>query len=59
MADWKKGDLVELKSGGPRMTVDDIQGNGRLYCYWFDGTEQKNALFSPESVKPSPEGGDG
>jgi len=59
MADWKKGDLVELKSGGPPMTVNDIHNNGKLYCFWFDGTEQKNGLFNPETVKPSPQEGDG
>jgi uncharacterized protein YodC (DUF2158 family) len=47
MADIKKGDEVQLKSGGPIMTVSDLGDwaptgpeNGAM-CVWFD--DKKNA----------------
>ncbi len=58
MADWKKGDLVEVKAGGPRMVIDDIHANGSVFCLWFDGKKRDSGMFAPETLKPSPEGGD-
>lgn len=35
--EFKLGDLVRLKSGGPRMTVEGEPGNGSyVRCVWFD-----------------------
>ena len=31
----KVGDVVTLKSGGPVMTVTDIQDDGQAQCQWF------------------------
>jgi Uncharacterized small protein len=51
MADrLEKGDLVKLKSGGPRMTVDNIAQSG-VYCTWFDATGRQEACFSSEALK--------
>jgi uncharacterized protein YodC (DUF2158 family) len=48
------GDVVKLKSGGPKMTVNNSYGDGRtLSCVWFVGTEQKEARFSPEALEPA------
>ncbi len=34
---FKVGDVVELKSGGPRMTIAEPNGSGDGYnCIWFD-----------------------
>ena len=35
MANFKKGDVVILKSGGPKMTVKSIQEN-KIICVWWD-----------------------
>jgi uncharacterized protein YodC (DUF2158 family) len=48
----KPSDVVQLKSGGPMMTVQDVgdygvQGTGAL-CVWFDQQQQQtNAVFAP------------
>jgi uncharacterized protein YodC (DUF2158 family) len=33
---FKNGDVVQLKSGGPKMTVNGSMANGSLHCVWFD-----------------------
>lgn len=55
MADWKKGDVVELKSGGPYMTIEHIKPSGRVFCLWFKGTERYSGSFDSETLKPSTE----
>ena len=50
MSEFKKGDVVRLKSGGPRMTVQSV-GNFTLIedgvkCVWFsDKKELKEEVF--------------
>jgi uncharacterized protein YodC (DUF2158 family) len=41
------GDVVTLKSGGPRMTIEAIgPEDGGAHCMWFDGKNQvKTELF--------------
>ena len=48
----KAGQSVQLKSGGPKMTVDSIAYNGYIQCTWFDDSELKSARFSPGSLNP-------
>ncbi len=50
MAEFKKGDVVELKSGGPRMTVMEYDGES-VTCTWFAHGEQKYGAFDPELLK--------
>jgi len=39
---FKIGDTVMLKSGGPLMTVENEEEGGRVMCKWFD---EKNKPF--------------
>ncbi|MGY4663225.1 uncharacterized protein YodC (DUF2158 family) [Pseudomonas chlororaphis] len=54
----EKGDVVELKSGGPSMTVQilgkwDMKGieEGAL-CVWFDGKTKHQDVFDVATLKP-------
>lgn len=44
-ADFEAGDVVQLKSGGPKMTVvrvgDDEDGNWDAYCIWYEGATKR------------------
>lgn len=50
--EFKGGDIVTLKSGGPKMTVayDD---KGDITCQWFDGGELKTARFFHFQLTPN------
>lgn len=50
----KVGDVIQLKSGGPLMTVNavgDSSGKPTVWCTWFDKTEQKRGHFPLEGVE--------
>jgi uncharacterized protein YodC (DUF2158 family) len=58
MPELKTGDVVRLKSGGPKMTIDSIDDYGsgnssniRAMCIWFDGGERKEGNFPPEALE--------
>jgi uncharacterized protein YodC (DUF2158 family) len=49
--EFQKGDVVQLKSGGPTMTIQDIGDftssgiqDGAL-CVWFDGKKKYSEVF--------------
>jgi uncharacterized protein YodC (DUF2158 family) len=46
---FKAGDVVVLKSGGPKMTVMEVRSDG-LLCRWFAGNESKIDVFEPVTV---------
>lgn len=53
---FKTGDVVQLKSGGPKMTVSQagkaaMTGKLSVWCDWFDGTKKMEGTFPPESLK--------
>ncbi len=50
MENLKLGDTVQLKSGGPVMTlgIETIHG---FKCQWFNGTELKEGLFHIDQLK--------
>jgi uncharacterized protein YodC (DUF2158 family) len=55
MADeeFKEGDTVQLKSGGPVMTIEHIgeygmvpgSGHTQAKCVWFDKTKKMQGVF--------------
>lgn len=54
-------DVVQLKSGGPRMTFTGQTADGRMLCIWFDKTHVNHvAGFPPACLVPAkPVGGTG
>jgi uncharacterized protein YodC (DUF2158 family) len=46
----QRGDIVRLKSGGPKMTVSDVTSRGFINCEWFEGEKLNCARFSPSSI---------
>ncbi len=53
MAESKVGDVVRLKSGGPKMTIADTTSNpAGILCTWFDEAEVKSARFPAAALEP-------
>ncbi len=57
-AKFAVGDLVELKSGSPRMTVtevheQDARGSWSYRCAWFAGKKKESSSFPHEALEVS------
>jgi uncharacterized protein YodC (DUF2158 family) len=50
-ASFKVGDVVQLKSGGPIMTIAEINGDD-AYCEWFSSGKQSEGSFKMTSLVP-------
>ncbi len=56
---FKKGDVVQLKSGGPKMTVTsyerNMHGDMMVWCQWFNNVKPpyklEHGTFEPEALK--------
>lgn len=50
---FKIGDIVQLKSGGPEMTVQSLPtvSFSRYNCQWFAGKKLEAGGFPEESLK--------
>ncbi len=52
--EFKIGDVVQLKSGGPRMTVEVID-EGLVDCVWFEKNQaHRNAFNHALLTNPGP-----
>ena len=63
--EFNAGDVVQLKSGGPKMTIDTIGkfGMGSTHdqakCVWFEGTKRMEGLFELLMLKTPSGSGSG
>lgn len=49
---FQVGDTVQLKSGGPGMTVESIDDRGGELCFtWFNRARQTRSYFDPRLLK--------
>lgn len=50
---FEVGDTVQLKSGGPVMTIADIDEDLVLsvLCMWFEGKKEKKSNFNLATLK--------
>lgn len=57
MSDFKKGDVVQLKSGGPKMTIQDLGDYGPTgpeegaSCVWFEKDKRQDFVFDVAVLK--------
>lgn len=52
---FKPGDVVQLKSGGPNMTVDFWDTTYMQFtCSWFEKTKRNVSRFSADSLQIAP-----
>ena len=57
MEDFEIGDVVQLRSGGPKMTVHGLVSDGDVVCQWFESyalheeSFPRNTLQKVELVK--------
>jgi uncharacterized protein YodC (DUF2158 family) len=48
--EFKTGDTVQLKSGGPVMTVEKIISFDEIRCQWFAGKKLESGDFPLDSL---------
>jgi uncharacterized protein YodC (DUF2158 family) len=51
---FNKGDVVRVKSGGPKMTVADMgdyTGGFMILCVWFEGNKKFQDTFYPSVLE--------
>ncbi|MCZ7930926.1 DUF2158 domain-containing protein [Agrobacterium leguminum] len=55
MQEFEIGDVVQLKSGGPLMTINHLNSTGNYTCVWFntDGHTHslQNGVFKAETLR--------
>lgn len=52
---FQMGEVVQLKSGGPRMTVSAVdKAANRVVCQWLKKADAKQSDFLPETLVSAP-----
>ena len=60
METFKEGDVVRLKSGGPKMTIQGIGKYGiaatkdNALCVWFDGSKAMEKVYELAVLEHAP-----
>jgi uncharacterized protein YodC (DUF2158 family) len=54
-ARFSVGEIVQLKSGGPKMSVKSIDADEDVYCSWFAGSKLSHGHFKPDQLVAVPE----
>lgn len=52
--EFEAGDVVELKSGGPRMTIGSI-ADGQALCSWFVEGKPNRSRYAITALRLAPE----
>ncbi|MQW34927.1 DUF2158 domain-containing protein [Sinorhizobium meliloti] len=45
------GEIVQLKSGGPKLTVNDAGSSSFVWTSWFAGSKNERARFHVQSLQ--------
>jgi len=51
MENFEIGDVVQLRSGGPKMTVRGVISDGDIVCQWFETDVVHEESFPNEALK--------
>ena len=51
MEDFEIGDVVQLRSGGPKLTIHGLVSDGDVVCQWFEGNVVHEESFPKEALK--------
>lgn len=57
MATFEVGNVVQLKSGGPLMTIHNVGDyspmgpNPGALCVWFEKSKREEAVFDPRTLE--------
>jgi uncharacterized protein YodC (DUF2158 family) len=57
MENFEIGQVVQLRSGGPKMTVHSLVSDGDVVCQWFEGNEVHEENFPKDVLKKVVEDG--
>ncbi len=47
---YKVGDVVVLKSGGPEMTIQEVDSDSHVWAQWFGGRKLERGRFPTASI---------
>jgi uncharacterized protein YodC (DUF2158 family) len=51
MENFEIGSVVQLRSGGPKMTVHGLVSDGDVICQWFEGNAVHEESFPREALQ--------